>query len=88
VSPVQQDNAVWINQDAKFSLATLDAGKELNYKNAFAGNGVYFFILDGKITIADKELNKRDALGIYEVNDVILKAVDKTSLLAIEVPML
>ncbi|MEP6747461.1 MAG: pirin family protein [Bacteroidota bacterium] len=88
VSPDENDQAVWINQDAKFSFATIDAGKELVYKNAFHGNGIYFFVLDGRVIIADKELNKRDALGVSETDDVVVKATGKTSLLAIEVPML
>ncbi|MFT3936873.1 MAG: pirin family protein [Chitinophagaceae bacterium] len=87
VSPDENDKAVWINQDAKFSLATIDAGKELEYKNAFAGNGVYFFVLDGKATIGDTDANKKDGVGIYETDSVNVKATEKTALLAIEVPM-
>jgi len=87
VSPDEKDGAVWINQDAKFSLATIEPGKELNYKNAFAGNGVYFFLLEGKATVADKELNRRDAIGVSETDSVGIKAIDAVSVLAIEVPM-
>jgi len=87
VSPDEKDSAVWINQDAKFSLATIEPGKELNYKNAFAGNGVYFFLLEGKATVADKELNRRDAIGVSETDSVGIKAIDAVSVLAIEVPM-
>ncbi len=87
VSPEEKDKAVWINQDAKFSLATIEAGKELEYKNAFPGNGVYFFILEGKATVADKQLNKRDAIGISETDAVNIQATDTASVLAIEVPM-
>jgi redox-sensitive bicupin YhaK (pirin superfamily) len=88
VSPNEKDQAVWINQDAKFSLATIEAGKALDYQPAFTGSGVYFFILDGKATIAEKELNKRDAIGVSETDKVAIKATDTTSVLAIEVPML
>ena len=87
VSPDEKDSAVWINQDAKFSLATIEPGKELNYKNAFASNGVYFFLLEGKATVADKELNRRDAIGVSETDSVGIKAIDAVSVLAIEVPM-
>jgi len=87
VSPDEKDSAVWINQDAKFSLATIEPGKELNYKNAFAGSGVYFFLLEGKATVADKELNRRDAIGVSETDSVGIKAIDAVSVLAIEVPM-
>jgi redox-sensitive bicupin YhaK (pirin superfamily) len=88
VSSDEKDKAVWINQDAKFSLATIEAGSTLDYKNSFEGNGVYFFMLEGKATIADKELNKRDAIGISEADAISVKAADTTSILAIEVPML
>jgi len=87
VSPDEKDNAVWINQDAKFSLATIELGKELNYKNAFAGNGVYFFLLDGRAVVAGKELNRRDAIGVSDTDSVGIKAIDAVSVLAIEVPM-
>jgi quercetin 2,3-dioxygenase len=88
VSPDEKDKAVWINQDAKFSLATIEAGKELDYKNAFAGNGVYFFVLEGKANIAGSVLDKRDAIGVAETDAVNVKATENTSVLAIEVPML
>lgn len=87
VSPDEKDNAVWINQDAKFSLATIEAGKELSYQNAFAGNGVYFFVLEGKAKVADTELNKRDAIGVSDADAVNIQAIDPVSVLAIEVPM-
>ena len=73
VSPDEKDNAVGINQDAKFSLATIEAGTALNYKTAFAGNGVYFFVLEGKVSVADKELNKRDAIGVSETGEIRCK---------------
>ncbi|GAC1431325.1 MAG: pirin family protein [Chitinophagaceae bacterium] len=88
VSPDEKDNAVWINQEAKFSLATIEAGKTLDYINAFAGNGVYLLVLEGKASVADTELNKRDAIGVSETGNISIKAVDNTSVLAIEVPMI
>src|ERR1700712_57051 len=47
VSPDAADNALWINQDAVFALADIDAGNSIDYKIKFAGNGVYFFVIDG-----------------------------------------
>ncbi|MEP7278501.1 MAG: pirin family protein [Bacteroidota bacterium] len=88
VSPDEKDKAVWINQDAKFSLAILEAGKELNYKNAYPGSGVYFFLLEGNAKVAGKSLNKRDAIGVFEITDTTVTASTNSSILAIEVPML
>ena len=73
---------------AKFSLATIEAGKELTYRNAFAGSGVYFFVLEGKASIEGIELNKRDAAGFVETDTITVKATETSAVLAIEVPML
>ncbi|MFY0593509.1 pirin family protein [Roseivirga sp.] len=86
VSP-EDAGAVWINQDAFFSLANLDAGTELSYDVKKPGNGVYFFVLNGDISIANEKLDTRDAVAISEASKVALKASSYAEVLAIEVPM-
>jgi redox-sensitive bicupin YhaK (pirin superfamily) len=87
VSPLENDHALWINQDARFSLAKLSAGKELVYNNAFNGNGVYLVVINGSVKINDMMLSRRDALGIYETDNFTVNAAEDSELLAIEVPM-
>jgi quercetin 2,3-dioxygenase len=87
VSPIESDNALWINQDAKFSLANLSKNNTLNYTNAFAGNGVFLVVIKGSVTVNDVVLNNRDALGIYETNNFDIVASEDAELLAVEVPM-
>ncbi|MBX7125550.1 MAG: pirin family protein [Cyclobacteriaceae bacterium] len=87
VSPGQEEGAVWINQDARFSLGTLDAGLTLTYSLTNAAHGVYAFVLDGAVTIAGQALSKRDGLGIWETPQVEIVATAKTELLLMEVPM-
>jgi redox-sensitive bicupin YhaK (pirin superfamily) len=87
VSPIESDKALWINQDARFSLTNLEAGKELSYKNAFAGNGVYLVVIKGSVKVGDDLLGKRDALGISETETFTVSATEDAELLAIEVPM-
>lgn len=87
VSPNEQDGGVWINQDARFALATVEAGKEVLFTPAFKGNGVYFFVLDGEVEIGDTSLGKRDAIGVYETDSLTVKASKTAEVLAIEVPM-
>jgi quercetin 2,3-dioxygenase len=87
VSPIESDKALWINQDAKFSLTTLEAGKTLEYANAFAGNGVFLVVINGTVTVGDITLEKRDALGISESDNFSVTATEDAALLAIEVPM-
>ena len=87
VSPVETDKALWINQDALFSLAKLEAGRSLNYVNAFKGNGVFLVVINGSVKAGEQELNKRDALGIYDTDEFTVVASEDSELLAIEVPM-
>lgn len=87
VSPVDADAALWINQDARFSLTNLQAGKEIDYTNAFKGNGVFLVVINGSIEVDGQQLNKRDALGISEMESFSVKASEDAELLAIEIPM-
>ncbi len=87
VSPHEEEGALWINQDAAFSLAQLDAGKSLKYETKFPGNGVYFFVISGEATIQGKEVKARDGLGVSDVKSILIEASKDLELLAIEVPM-
>ena len=87
VSPIEADKALWINQDARFSLTKLEAGKSLQYENAFKGNGVFLVNISGVVNVDDKTLQKRDALGISDSDSFTITASEDAELLAIEVPM-
>lgn len=82
------DKALWINQDAWFTLADLDAGKEIQYDLHKTGNGVYTFLLEGEATVDGNQLHKRDALGLTGIDQVGISAVKDAKLLFIEVPMI
>ena len=81
------ENAVWINQNAWLSLSDLSAGTSINYQVKKAGNGVYAFVLNGSITINGQSIFKRDALGIWDTETINIMADTDTELLLIDVPM-
>lgn len=87
VSPIVADKALWINQDARFSLVKLEAGKTIEYANAFAGNGVFLVNISGTVKVGDINLSKRDAAGISETDNFSVTATEDAELLAIEIPM-
>lgn len=87
VSPKEEDKALWINQDARFALTNLEAGKEITYTNAFKGNGVFLVAINGSVKVGDVELNKRDAVGISDADSFTVTASENAELLAIEIPM-
>ena len=68
-------SAVWINQDAWFSLGNFEGGKKEVYPLHKLGNGAYVFVLEGSVKIGDVQLNKRDALGISDTSEFEIEAI-------------
>jgi len=88
VSPDTLDNGLPINQDAKFSLVDLEAGKSISYPMKWKNAGLYLFVIDGAIKAGGQPLATRDALGVSETENLVIEAGSDTQLLAIEVPMM
>jgi redox-sensitive bicupin YhaK (pirin superfamily) len=87
VSPDQNEDALWINQDAWFALGTLKSGFFGEYRLHKSGNGVYAFVLEGEAEIAGEKLNRRDGMGISGTDALNIKASSDADLLLMEVPM-
>jgi redox-sensitive bicupin YhaK (pirin superfamily) len=86
VSP-KDENALWINQDAYFSRADIDKDVEVEYDLNTKKNGVYVFVIEGKIEFDGELLSKRDAVGITEADKIKITAKEKSEVLLIEVPL-
>lgn len=88
VSPLKNpvDGSLLINQHASIKMVDLEEGKELNY-DYNSGSGVYYFLIDGGVTVDGETLNKRDAIGIWDASQSTIKATKLSKLLAIDVPM-
>jgi redox-sensitive bicupin YhaK (pirin superfamily) len=87
VSPNQNDDGVWIHQDAWFNLANFDQGVSRKYVLHKTGNGVYVFMIKGKAKIGDQVLDERDGYGLSDTDRFTLEAVESSEILLIEVPM-
>lgn len=87
LSPNEDDNGVWIHQDAWFHLGEYEPGKMDSYSIKKEGNGVYIFVLHGEIVVNDQVLNKRDGYGIWETDSFTLNTNSAAKVLVIEVPM-
>ena len=87
ISPDPEEQALNINQDARFSLVDLEAGKTIGYKMKWKNSGLYLFVVEGAIKSSGQLLSKRDALGISETVQININAVGDSQLLAIEVPL-
>ena len=89
VSPDKTDSngAIWINQDAWFMQGDFDAGQTGSYRIKREGNGVYFLVLEGVVTIADEQLQRRDAIGFEDATEIDFEVAEDCQLLVIDVPM-
>ncbi|MEN0054456.1 MAG: pirin family protein [Mucilaginibacter sp.] len=87
VSPVENPDTLWINQDATFSIGNFEAGQQIDYDIKTIGNGAYVFVLEGAIKINSTILNKRDALGVYDTSSFIIEPEELSRFLIIDVPM-
>ena len=87
ISPEKGSETIWINQDAYFSLANLQAGKEVEYALKNKNNGLYVFVLEGEVTVAHEVLKKRDGLAVSDFQSILFKADTDCELLLMEVPL-
>lgn len=87
LSPNQDDQGVWINQDAWFHIGKFTKGNSDKYKIKKEGNGVYAFILEGEVEINNEKLSKRDGMGIWNTDSINVKATENARVLLMEVPM-
>lgn len=88
VAPKAQKDTLWINQDAYISTIETKGISETNYRLNTPGNGVYFMLIEGQAKINEHNIEKRDAVGFWEiVENIEIEFLKNTTLLAIEVPM-
>jgi redox-sensitive bicupin YhaK (pirin superfamily) len=87
ISPDKSDKTLLINQDAYFALSELHASNEIEYNIQHKNNGLYVFVIEGSIEIAGEKLEKRDAIGLEEIESINIKALTDSYILLIEVPM-
>lgn len=87
LSPNQNDQGVWVHQDAWFNLGKFDKDVSTTYTLNKKDNGLYFFVLDGEVEVEGQKLSKRDGFGIWNTNKVTVKSITNSRVLLMEVPM-
>ena len=87
LSPNQDDEGVWIHQDAWFHLGDFDKDFSKTYTIKKEGNRMYVFVISGTITVDGQELETRDGLGISDFKTLDIKASTDAKFLLMEIPM-
>ena len=80
-------DALYIHQNAEINLGVLEAGKTINTKLTFRGNGFYLFVIEGDLLVVDKKLERRDSIGVWEADEITIKAETDAKFVVIEIPM-
>jgi redox-sensitive bicupin YhaK (pirin superfamily) len=88
VSPDKTADALWLHQDAWFTLGKFDAGKTLDIMPKAAGIGSYLFLLSGEVKVDGEVLQTRDAIGLSEYDKANIEVIKPAEFLLIDVPML
>ncbi len=81
------ENELWINQQAYLSLGEFSENTDLTYTLHSENHGAYIFVIDGTVRVYNEELNKRDAIGVYQTDIVNLSVSKESKVLLIEVPL-
>ncbi len=87
LSNTDQDQGVFIHQDAWFHMGEFEPGKKDRYTLKSKNSGVYLFVIDGEVQINDQALEPRDGFGIWNTDQIELTSTTKSKVLLIEVPL-
>ncbi|MAL61214.1 MAG: hypothetical protein CMC14_14330 [Flavobacteriaceae bacterium] len=82
-----QENELWIHQQAYFNLGEFTEDRSTNYTLNQQGHGIYLMVIEGQVSVDDEILKNRDAIGIWDTNEISITVKKGTRLLLIEVPM-
>ncbi|MES2380947.1 MAG: pirin family protein [Bacteroidota bacterium] len=87
LSPNQDDEGVWIHQDAWFHLGKFDKGVATEYHFKKQGNGLYLFNLNGTLKVNGQTIETRDGFGIWDTDKISIQAETDAEFLLMEIPM-
>jgi len=86
-SPDRSLNSLPINQDCYFSLGKFLKEFSTKYKRKSDSNGLFIFLIDGKISVENESLHKRDAIGIENTDEISIDLEENSFILLIDLPM-
>ncbi|WP_299187069.1 pirin family protein [uncultured Psychrobacter sp.] len=87
LSPNADDAGVWIHQNAWFSMGDFDKGVTQTYQLKDPNNGVYIFVISGRVNVNGNTLDTRDGLGVWDTKNFTMDVEENAKVLLMEVPM-
>ena len=87
VSGEEGQGHCWINQNAKLSLGYFEAGKVVAYPFNPVNKCLFVFVMEGQVRVNDIPVAERDALGIWDTNEISVHCETGAHFLIIETPV-
>ncbi|HNQ12401.1 MAG TPA: pirin family protein [Bacteroidia bacterium] len=87
VKPFEAENNLWMNQMAWIRMINTNQDTLTTYVLEQKNSGVYCFVIEGECEIESKQLNRRDAIGIWDADNFTINAQKNSRILFVEVPM-
>lgn len=88
VAPFPQTETLGIYQQAWIQRGHFDANQKVSYKSYNQGNGLYLFLIEGKIDLQGLQIERRDALQITEIfQPLTFKTLEPSQILLMDLPM-
>ena len=87
VSNEEGQSHCWINQNAKLSLGYFEQGQPLTYSFNPLNKGLFVFNISGSFQVNDQPLTDREALGLWDTNQLQFSFQTDSRFLLIEVPV-
>ena len=87
LSPNKDDDGVWIHQNAWFNIGEYDKPTTETYSLHKKENGIYLFVIEGKLNIHNHSLEKRDGYGTWDTDKIEFTAEKSSKVLLMELPM-
>ncbi|MFA8433033.1 MAG: pirin family protein [Marinifilaceae bacterium] len=85
VGPWGNGEVLEIHQDVYISRGDFQGGTSVEYTLNKAGNGVYFFLIKGRIEIDGTILDEKDGIGIRLEDRIPVSVLDESQILVLEV---
>lgn len=87
IDDFKHKSSIKIYQNAQISRIILNENDVFDYKLKSNNHGVYVMQVSGESQIENQILSDRDAIGVWDISNVLISPKTKSELLFIEVPM-
>jgi redox-sensitive bicupin YhaK (pirin superfamily) len=77
----------WINQNAKLSLGYFEKGKDVEYSFNPTNKCLFLFVMEGSIQVSGITVGQRNALGIWNTDNIAIHCPEEAHFLLIETPV-